>query len=41
MKTWIEYFQLPRRLEISDEIREQIWNMRPNNPSKIKVFEET
>ena len=38
VKTWIEHLYLPKRLAISDEIRDKIWDMRPNKPSKVKVF---
>tara|TARA_B110000003_G_C16378816_1_gene429608 strand:- start:17 stop:571 length:555 start_codon:yes stop_codon:yes gene_type:complete len=37
-KTWIEYFRLPVSLEIGDETREEIWGMKPDAPSKVKVF---
>ena len=37
-ETWIEQIQLPPQLEISDETRKQIWDTRPDLPSKVKVF---
>ena len=37
-KTWIEHFQLPVSLEIGDEMQEEIWGMKPDAPSKVKVF---
>lgn len=38
MFTWTEYFKLPQNLCFSDEIINEIYNMRPEVKSKIKMF---
>lgn len=38
MSTWTEYFKLPKNLCFSDKIINEIYNMRPEVKSKIKMF---